>query len=151
VLERLHRNLREAGTLMTHARGGRGRQSVRDEEGVFDIVHDNPSNSTRHISSATARYLRKQHGVLRVSVSCICFIWSQCKGCSRGQTSPSTFVSMGATKDCEYSSMPVPWRGMTEDIYATEVRVCHDLINRIQLTATGIVGLPGLLFVRGPI
>jgi hypothetical protein len=34
VLERVHRNLRETGTLMTRALAGRGRRNVRDEEDV---------------------------------------------------------------------------------------------------------------------
>jgi hypothetical protein len=45
--------------------------------------------------------------------------------------------------------MSMPSRGVNEKVYATEVRVCEDLINRIQLTAAGIVS--GLDFIRGSI
>jgi hypothetical protein len=47
--------VREKQAVMTHAVAGRGRRSVRDEEDVLDIAHDNPSHNTRHISSATGR------------------------------------------------------------------------------------------------
>jgi hypothetical protein len=54
-LETAHRDLRETGTVMPHARAGPGRRRVRDEEDVLDIVRDNPSTSTRHIPSARER------------------------------------------------------------------------------------------------
>jgi hypothetical protein len=46
---------------------------------------------------------------------------------------------MSATQDCVYVSISVTWRGMKENMYATKVEVCDDLINRIQLTAADIV------------
>jgi predicted nucleotidyltransferase len=38
-----------------HALADRGRHNVRDEEDVLNIVHNYPSTSTRHISSATGQ------------------------------------------------------------------------------------------------
>jgi hypothetical protein len=55
VLERVHRNLTETGTLKTHALAGRERRNVRGEDDVLDILHDKPPTSTRHISYATGR------------------------------------------------------------------------------------------------
>jgi hypothetical protein len=54
---------------------------------------------------------------------------------------------MVATQDCVHPSISVPWRGMKEKVYATEVRVCDDLINCIHLTAADIVR--GQLFRQG--
>jgi hypothetical protein len=53
VLESVLRNLIETVTVMTHALAGSWRRTLRDEEGVLDTAHNNPSASTRHISSAT--------------------------------------------------------------------------------------------------
>jgi hypothetical protein len=53
-IERVNHNLRETGIFMTHALAGCGRRNVRDED-VLDIVHDNPTTSRHHISSATER------------------------------------------------------------------------------------------------
>jgi hypothetical protein len=36
---------------MAHTIAGRGRRNVRDEEAELDTVHDNPSASTRHMTS----------------------------------------------------------------------------------------------------
>jgi hypothetical protein len=55
VFETAHRNLRETVTVRPHARAGSGRCSVRYEEDVLHIVKNNPSTSTRQISSPTGR------------------------------------------------------------------------------------------------
>jgi hypothetical protein len=86
--------------------------------------------------------------LLCVRISLIRSIYKQCRGCGRGRTTPSTVFSMGASHDCVYPSMSVPWRGMKGNVYATEVRVCDYVINRIKATAADI--RPGQLpFVRG--
>jgi hypothetical protein len=48
VFETVHRNLTETGTAMAHARVCRGKRNVQVEGDVLDIVHNNPSISTRH-------------------------------------------------------------------------------------------------------
>jgi len=136
---------------MTHTLVGRGRRSVRHEEAVLDIVHGNPSTSTyRHISSATGRL--SQRAVWRSvrEKKLNRFMYNQCTICGREQTFSCRIFSMSATKDCVHPSVSVTWRGMKEKVYATEVRVCDDVINRIQVTAADIV--PGqMFFVRGSI
>jgi hypothetical protein len=54
IFETVHRNLRETGTLMLHVHAGCGRRNVQGEN-VLNIIHDNPSSSTCHISSATGQ------------------------------------------------------------------------------------------------
>jgi hypothetical protein len=46
-----------------------------------------------------------------------------------------------------HPSRPVPWKGMMDKVYATEVRVCDDIINHIWVTVADI--LPGQLFSSG--
>jgi hypothetical protein len=84
----------ERGTRVSHALAGCGRRNVRDEEDVLDVVHDNPSASTRHVLLHQDDFLREQLGVLCVRISCIRFIYNQCDSWSRRQTSPSTVCSM---------------------------------------------------------
>jgi hypothetical protein len=57
---KMHRKLRETGTLMTPARAGLGRWNVWDQEEVLGYrtvygVHDNQSANTRHISCRIGR------------------------------------------------------------------------------------------------
>jgi hypothetical protein len=75
---------------VTHALAGLGTHNVRVEENVSDIVHVNhhPALVTFLLQQDT-----EQHGVLCVRISCICFTYNQCEGCSRGQTSPSRVFS----------------------------------------------------------
>jgi hypothetical protein len=58
VLEWVHDNLRETGTVMTHAVADRGRRNVRDEEDVLDTVQANLSTSTGHFI-ATGRLTQR--------------------------------------------------------------------------------------------
>jgi hypothetical protein len=90
VLLRVHLNLRETGTAMTHALAGRGRGSVWNQENVPDTAHGNPSTGIRHSSSATAR-LSLQHCLLCVRMRCIPFVQSQCKGSGRAHISVYCF------------------------------------------------------------
>jgi hypothetical protein len=46
---------------------------------------------------------------------------------------------MGATQYFVRTLISVSWWGMKVKVFATEVRVCVDLINRIQVTAADIV------------
>jgi hypothetical protein len=59
VLERVRCSLKETGILVTLAFAGRGRLYVRNEEEVLDTVQDNPSPSTRNISSVTGRLYQR--------------------------------------------------------------------------------------------
>jgi hypothetical protein len=130
VLERVH-NMRETRALMMHALAGRLRLTAWDEEDMLNIVHDNPSISTRHISSATGRLSQRE------AWRCIRFMY-KCKGCSKGQTSPSTAFSISATQECTPLNFCAVARHEARS-YATEVRVSGDLINGIQVTAACIV------------
>jgi hypothetical protein len=53
---------------------------------------------------------------------------------------------MSATQNSAQSSILVPWWCGKEKVYVAEVRICDDLINRIQVTAVDITG--GQFFVR---
>jgi hypothetical protein len=53
IFETVPRCLRETNTLMSHAQDGRGRRNVWNGDDVLVVVRDNPSTSTRKISSAT--------------------------------------------------------------------------------------------------
>jgi hypothetical protein len=59
VLERVHYNLGQTGTLKTRALADRARRNVRDQEYMLDTVHDNPSTRTRRICSVTGRLSRR--------------------------------------------------------------------------------------------
>jgi hypothetical protein len=39
-------------------------------------------------------------------------------------------------QDCVHSSISVLWQGMKGKVYAMEVQVCDDLINRMQAAPT---------------
>jgi hypothetical protein len=41
ISKTMNHNLRETGSLMSHARACRGRHNVQDEEDMLDIIHDN--------------------------------------------------------------------------------------------------------------
>jgi hypothetical protein len=58
VLERVHCNLRETGTLMVHSHAGCGMSNVWDQDDVLYIVHANPSAGIHHISCSTDGFLR---------------------------------------------------------------------------------------------
>jgi hypothetical protein len=65
VFDTVHRNLRERGTLMPHARAGRGRRNVRDEEGVllsYTITHQ----------PALGRFLLQQDDFLSMQYVVLC-------------------------------------------------------------------------------
>jgi hypothetical protein len=87
-----------------------------------------------------------------VRMRCIPFVQSQCKGCGRAHISVYCFLdeSYARLYPCTplSVSVSVPWRGMKEKVCATEVRVCDNLINRIQATVADIVS-GQLFFVRG--
>jgi hypothetical protein len=57
-----HLNPRETGTVVAHARVC----SVKDEDSVLGIVHDNPPTSIRHICFA----IGVQYGLLCFRISC---------------------------------------------------------------------------------
>lgn len=98
-----------------------------------------PSTSACHISSTTERLYE------RAAWRTVCdFIYNQCRVCNRGQTSPSTVFTMRAMQDCVHSLVCDLWQGMKEKIYATEVWVCYDLVNHIQVTDADFI--PGQLF-----
>jgi hypothetical protein len=66
----------------------------------------------------------------------------------KSQTSLSTVFSVGAKQGCVHLPISVSWRDVKKNYYATEVRVCDNLINRFQVTVSEDV--PGqLFFVRG--
>jgi hypothetical protein len=73
VLERVHRNLRETVTVVAHA-------THQPALVIFLLQQDD--------------FLREQHGVQCMRMSCIRFIYNQYKGCTSGQTSPSTVFSI---------------------------------------------------------
>jgi hypothetical protein len=64
---KVHRSLVETGTLMPHARAGRGRRNVRDQGDVLDSAHQ-PAVATLLIQQED--FLTEQHGILCVRVSC---------------------------------------------------------------------------------
>lgn len=65
-VETVHRNLRESAIIVAHALVGREDAVYAEEEKVLDIEHDNPSTSTRQISSPTGH---SQSGVLHENQS----------------------------------------------------------------------------------
>jgi hypothetical protein len=91
VLESVLRNLRETVTLMTQVLAGRRRRNVRDERLClipYKMTHQPGLIVTFALHQDDS--LTDQHGVLWVRTNCIRFTYSQCKGCSRGQTTLST-------------------------------------------------------------
>jgi hypothetical protein len=83
---------------MKLALAGRGRRNGWGEEDVLNIVHDNPSASTRHIFCRTGRLSQRASShTLCVVVQFILFIYNQCKSCRRGHTSLSTVYWMTAS------------------------------------------------------
>jgi hypothetical protein len=85
---------------MPHGRDGRGRRNVREEEDVVDIIHDNPSTSTREISqSAVRRTLQeKQRDPFHVRLV---------HGLQPGANISVSISPMGATQDCGHPAISV--------------------------------------------
>jgi hypothetical protein len=64
VFEAVHQRLRETGSFKLRTHVGRGTRSEQDDD-VLDAVNDNPSNSTRRISSLKGLSKSAVWGVLR--------------------------------------------------------------------------------------
>jgi hypothetical protein len=86
VFEAVHRRLRETGSFKPRIRVGRGRRNVQDDEVVLDAVNDNPSRSTRCITSQTGLSQSAVWGVLGEN-SLHPFHLQQCKGYNQGTKS----------------------------------------------------------------
>jgi hypothetical protein len=69
-IERVNHNLRETGIFMTHALAGCGRRNVRDEDVLYTITQQ-PADITYLLQQNG--FLREQHGLLCVRISCILF------------------------------------------------------------------------------
>lgn len=87
---------------MPHVHSGHLRYNMQDEEEVLNIIQDNPSTRTHESSSAREFYQNVVWQTV-VSILSICGIMVA----ARGQTSPSLLLTMGATQDCEHSSVCV--------------------------------------------
>jgi hypothetical protein len=135
VLERVHRSLRETGTCWPW-------KTLREEwEGcvgytISITLHDNPSTSTRHISSTRGRL----SDWLRDNRLCAFHVRVQ----PAQGTQQETNISMCSFLEERYARLCTPLSLCSVSrhegkCYATEVRVCADLINRIQVTAVDIV------------
>jgi hypothetical protein len=136
---KMHRNVREA-CISWRMRLLAVEDAVCGMRGnVLDIVHGNHQPALVTFLLQQDDFFLEQHDILCVRMSCIRSMYSQCKFCSRGQTSLSWVLSMIATQDCVHTSISVPCRGMKWRGYAADFRVCDDLINRIRLTAKNIV------------
>lgn len=102
-------DLRETGILMPHSRHGRARRNARDVEYLFDIVHDNPSTITRHVSSATRRLSRSSAWNTLRGDQLYHFHVQVIQRLQSGYTFPSIVFSVGVTQDCGHPSICVSW------------------------------------------